>query len=152
NSVAVTIQRRMKGRVTLVGWIENQVEQHQPGAGPAQPLQENPPQLARPWERPLRHQLERPVVSQLLRRQRRKLQAALVDPEKHEIRRRRRLSPLAPQQILKTFFAAPRRREKRRSGEKMPKQNQSCPKDANARQNQRSCPPQRVHGGSIQGE
>jgi len=69
----------------------------------------------------------------------------LIKPEKNEIARRGGLSPFAPKQIFKALFAAPRRREKWHTGQKMTENNQSCPKKANQRQDQPPMTAKPVH-------
>jgi hypothetical protein len=67
--------------------------------------------------------LKRAAARNFFSRQRRQLQRALIKSEKNEILGRRSLSALAPKQIFKALFAAPRHRHKRSSWKKMADKN-----------------------------
>src|SRR4029077_17619682 len=93
--------------------------------------------------------MNRAVIRYFLSRQWRQLQGALIESKKNEIVRRSSFSALAPEQILETLFAPPRRRKKRRHREEMTDKNQTGPKNADRRQDQKPIATKPMHARSI---
>src|SRR6478752_1018938 len=105
--------------------------------------------VARPWERPLGHQLKRAVIRDFVRRQWRHLQCALIECQKNKVVTRCSFSALASKQILETLFAPPRRRKKRRRREEITEKNQTGPKNTDRCEDQKPIATKPMHARII---
>jgi hypothetical protein len=73
----------------------------------------------------------------------------LVESQKNKIVTRCSFSALFPKQILEALFASPRRRKKRRHRQETTEKNQTSPKNADRRQDQKPIATKPMHGRII---
>src|SRR5439155_16881908 len=105
---------------------------------------------SRPGKGPLDHQLESPIVLDLVfANHRLQLQRSLVNSYKNDLRTRGSFSAFTPQQILKRLFAPPDAGQKWSTRQKMRCHHQPGPERRDGRQDQQASAMEPMHRGII---
>ena len=136
--VAVTLQGRVEGGVSVVRRTENQIEDHQARARLKKAVQQQGPDFPRPGEGMTGHQLGGAIAGLLRVLKGRIFQRVLVDPDKNDVGKGDRLAAFAPEEILKTLLAAPDAGKKRETRKKMGRNHKAGPKSTDDHQDEQT--------------
>ena len=109
----------MKHGVAIIWRVADKIEHYRARPRTENSIEQKRPDFARPWKRPLAHQLQCAAIGQLFRREWRELQRALVDPEEDKIRTCCCLPAFALKKILKVLLLPPHRRDEWKAWGKM---------------------------------